>query len=287
MTNTTLTDNRASGASSAGGDERGGAIVLDGSGPASLDHVTIAHNDADASSGGIRVDPPSRLTIRASILAFNTAKGTGSDCGGRGRIVSAGHNLETYDTCGFSASKGDRVDTNPLLARLAGNGGPVLPGGGFSPGLPSLPRRLQTTGLFHDSPAIDSIPASACPPPATDERGVSRPIGASCDVGAFEGSVPHSRARCAGLAVTIQAPVLPRWVAVIGLSGEPILKRHVVVGTPGPDVIVSGPGNDLVRGSGGADVICAGGGDDRVGGGAGADRIFGGPGKDQLFGGPG
>jgi len=28
--------------------------------------------------------------------------------------------------------------------------------------------------------------ASGCPPPATDQRGVTRPQGPACDIGAFE-----------------------------------------------------------------------------------------------------
>jgi sialidase-1 len=40
--------------------------------------------------------------------------------------------------------------------------------------------------LQPDSPAIDAIAPESCPPPATDQRGVSRPQGAACDIGAFE-----------------------------------------------------------------------------------------------------
>jgi hypothetical protein len=55
-----------------------------------------------------------------------------------------------------------------MLAALADNGGPT-----------------QTHALLPGSPAIDAA-SDDCPPPATDQRGVSRPQGAKCDIGAFE-----------------------------------------------------------------------------------------------------
>src|SRR5581483_10018875 len=48
-----------------------------------------------------------------------------------------------------------------------GNGGPTL-----------------TFALLPDSPAIDSGDSFVCP--LTDQRGIPRPQGGSCDVGAFE-----------------------------------------------------------------------------------------------------
>src|SRR5262249_60524242 len=71
----------------------------------------------------------------------------------------------------------DQPGVDPLLAPLADNGGPTF-----------------TQALIVGSPAIDmgspDAPGSggtACE--ATDQRGVVRPVGARCDVGAFEGSV--------------------------------------------------------------------------------------------------
>ncbi len=61
----------------------------------------------------------------------------------------------------------DQSFTDALLGPLADNGGPTL-----------------THALGAGSPAIDAADAGACP--ATDQRGVARPQGAGCDVGAFE-----------------------------------------------------------------------------------------------------
>jgi hypothetical protein len=55
----------------------------------------------------------------------------------------------------------------PRPAGLQDNGGPT-----------------KTVALQSGSPAIDAAVAANCPP--TDQRGVSRPQGAGCDIGAFE-----------------------------------------------------------------------------------------------------
>jgi len=89
----------------------------------------------------------------------------GVNCAGSPAIAATGMNLESADTCGF-ASAGLR-NANPLLGPLAANGGPT-----------------PTLALAPGSPAIDA--AAACPPPDTDQRGVARPQGKTCDIGAFE-----------------------------------------------------------------------------------------------------
>ena len=86
--------------------------------------------------------------------------------GGAVTLLSNGHNVGTDATCNLTAT-GDQPSTDPLLGPLAGNGGPTL-----------------THALLAGSPAIDAADAAACP--ATDQRGVARPQGAGCDVGAFE-----------------------------------------------------------------------------------------------------
>ena len=62
-------------------------------------------------------------------------------------------------------------NTNPVLGPLGYHGGPVMT-------LPLLP----------GSPAIDAGDDAACPP--TDARGVPRPFGAHCDIGAYEANWP-------------------------------------------------------------------------------------------------
>ncbi len=43
----------------------------------------------------------------------------------------------------------------------------------------------QTHKLLKGSPAIDKIPRAVCDP-IPDQRGITRPQGAGCDIGAYE-----------------------------------------------------------------------------------------------------
>ena len=121
-----------------------------------------------------------------------------------------------------------------------------------------------THALVPGSPAVDAVPTD-CGPPATDQRGVPRPQGAACDIGALEVAL------CGGQVATR-----------VGTPGDDVL-----VGTPGDDVLVGLAGNDLLRGGAGNDTLCGGDGDDRLLGNAGQDRLFGEGGNDLLRGGSG
>ena len=47
------------------------------------------------------------------------------------------------------------------------------------------PGETQTHALLRGSPAIDAIPPGSCVV-STDQRGVDRPFGEGCDIGAYE-----------------------------------------------------------------------------------------------------
>ena len=73
---------------------------------------------------------------------------------------------------------GDLQNTDPLLGALADNGGPT-----------------PTHGLLPGSPAIDAVPVGDCIDTGgtaivQDQRGVFRPIGSGCEVGAVEFNPP-------------------------------------------------------------------------------------------------
>jgi hypothetical protein len=87
------------------------------------------------------------------------------------RFVSNGHNIESpNDTCGFDQLTDQvNVTTEALaLGPLADNGGPT-----------------ETKALLSGSVAIDVIPPEMREVDE-DQRGVTRPQGPACDVGAFE-----------------------------------------------------------------------------------------------------
>jgi len=119
------------------------------------------------------------IDVVSSILAHNTettpAAGTvNTNCSIRspGTIVSLGYNLETEADCGFTAT-GDLQ--NQLANALFSSGTPQNNGG-----------NTDTLALEPTSPAVDAIPTSWPFCTGTDQRGVTRPQGAGCDIGAFE-----------------------------------------------------------------------------------------------------
>lgn len=104
-----------------------------------------------------------RLELIDSVVSGNTAYACQAQDGGS--VVSGGHNLLQDGSC--SPVAGDLVGVDPLLGPLADNGGPT-----------------QTHTLLAGSPAVDA--AGAASAPATDQRGVARPVGAGPDIGAVE-----------------------------------------------------------------------------------------------------
>ncbi|HEX6246878.1 MAG TPA: family 16 glycosylhydrolase, partial [Nocardioidaceae bacterium] len=104
-----------------------------------------------------------RLVLADSVVSGNAAYACQAQDGGT--VVSAGHNLVQDGSCSPVAS--DLVGMDPLLGPLADNGGPTA-----------------THALLAGSPAVDGAAVGSAP--ATDQRGVVRPVGAGPDIGAFE-----------------------------------------------------------------------------------------------------
>ena len=108
----------------------------------------------------------STLSVRSSIVANGVS---GSNCSGA-PIVDAGYNMDTGSSCGFSSAGPSMSNTQPQLEALASNGGST-----------------QTMALPAASAAVNAIPATVtgCMG-STDQRGVVRPQGPGCDIGAYE-----------------------------------------------------------------------------------------------------
>jgi hypothetical protein len=167
--------------------DSGGGLDNEG-GTVTISNSTFANNSSPGAGGGLFNQFSSTVTISNSTFASNSAAfvggidnaGTGMRIGGSivanntggnciGDTLSTGYNLESSTDCGFTGT-GDLQNTDPKLdpSSLQNNGGPT-----------------QTLALQPDSAAVDHIPVgSSCP--ATDQRGVSRPQGPTCDIGAFE-----------------------------------------------------------------------------------------------------
>jgi uncharacterized repeat protein (TIGR01451 family)/CSLREA domain-containing protein len=159
LTNSTLSGNNAT--------LQGGAVYNAAASTANVLNVTLALNTAAAGGG---VFNAGTATLKNTLLSANG----GGNCSGT--ISSSGYNLDSGATCAFSTT-GDKINTNPLLAALASNGGPTA-----------------TQALLTGSPAIDAGNNTGCL--ATDQRGVPRPADgnndtvATCDIGAFEVTDP-------------------------------------------------------------------------------------------------
>lgn len=100
-------------------------------------------------------------TLLSSNTYSNCAKSTNAPPYG-----SLGHNLDSGQTCSLGGP-GDLTNTPASLGLLQENGGPTL-----------------THALLGGSLAIDAGDNTGCP--MTDQRGVLRPQGGTCDIGAYE-----------------------------------------------------------------------------------------------------
>ena len=180
----------------------GGAVVLR--------NVTVAQNSA-TTGGGIRnLIPSDTVSLKNTLLAGNSAT-SGPDCSGT--ITSEGYNLiQNTSGCSLVGNlTGNITGRSPVLDMLKNNGG-----------------GMQTHALQTGSPALDAgapQDVGGCVDHndngaalLTDQRGVARPQGARCDIGAYEAiklrfnSAPYSRAENLGpatitTALSVNSPV--------------------------------------------------------------------------------
>jgi len=140
------------------------------SGPLTLIDSTVSGNISISGNvtvinstivGSVAVSARGGSSIRGSVISGACESG----------VTSLGYNIESPgNTCGFDQGT-DQVDVTEgqlNLGPLQDNGGPTM-----------------THALLPGSVAIDVIPADMCEV-GTDQRGVDRPQGTMCDVGAFE-----------------------------------------------------------------------------------------------------
>ncbi len=193
VTNSTFSENSATGA---GG---GGGAIDNDEGTLEVTNSTFSENSARGSAGGGIMNAGSMLEVTNSTFSENSARDgggifhsgatpfgpapvlrntivaystSGGNCVGA-TITDGGYNIDDRARCGFSEEQNSLPNTDPRLAAgLADNGGTT-----------------RTIALLKGSPAINAIPEdeNGCGTTiTTDQRGVSRPQGAGCDIGAFE-----------------------------------------------------------------------------------------------------
>jgi hypothetical protein len=229
LLNSTVSGNTAS--------EDGGGIFNNGSANLNASNSTISGNTASDDGGGI-------FNLGTLALARTLISGNAASLGPEvdrslGNVTINNHNLFGYDgdagVVGFSPGLTDVVPAsgvflNDILAPLADNGGPTL-----------------THALILGSPAIDASPDDGnCLD--TDQRGVSRPQGLTCDIGAFEfddGVVPPGGV---GGSVTEMSPTTGK-VTCRNLTTKKMVKITLPAGVRQWDCeqagLVVNPGNNI------------------------------------------
>jgi CSLREA domain-containing protein len=163
ITNSTFSNNSA--------ETLGGGIFNDTGAQLTVTHGTFWSNTHGAPERGGGILSAGTATLRNTIVA---GSGFSQACSEHG-ITDGGYNISDDDSCSFDQST-SRNSTDPKLAStLANNGGPT-----------------RTIALLRGSPALNAIPtgqsgcATATGRIATDQRGVRRPQGTACDIGAYE-----------------------------------------------------------------------------------------------------
>jgi fibronectin-binding autotransporter adhesin len=151
---------------------RGGAISNLG-GTVAISFSTLS---GDSATEGGAISNDATLRLKSTLLA---GQSSGGNCfqAAMGSAFSDGYNLSDDSTCTFLTQIGDQNDSTTARLSPSGlqhNGGPT-----------------KTIALLPTSSAVNAIPVSACADTAgnrvtTDQRGVSRPQGPACDIGAYE-----------------------------------------------------------------------------------------------------
>jgi hypothetical protein len=184
----------------------GGGMYSDGY--PTLTNVTFSGNTADI--GGGMFSQLGHHYIRNTILWGNS----GGQITNVGAIEIIRDSVLQGNCPGFNTCM-NIITTDPLLGPLGDNGGGTL-----------------TFALLPGSSAIDAGNDTVCP--GTDQRGVARPQGAHCDIGAFE-SRGFTLTKSDGdeqTALLNRAFAQPLGVSVASANGEPVDGGQVVFAAP-------------------------------------------------------
>lgn len=183
VVNSTFFDNRAATARTNLIGQGGGMIISRGT--IDISHATFASNFATFQGGAIFAGNEAAVTLTSSIFVSNRLDPTHTNpvttefqgYHTNRSLLNGGGNIQfpRTKTPDFNNDINNLITSpasailfqDPQLAPLANNGGPT-----------------PTMAIAASSPAFNRAAAATCP--ATDQRGISRPQGGACDVGAYE-----------------------------------------------------------------------------------------------------
>jgi hypothetical protein len=182
-----------------------GAGIENDAGTMNVVDSTVSGNNDDGCGPGAGIYNTGTLSVTASTITSNKQGGIynggtasvaasilsgngGGNCSGE--VIDAGYNLDNDGSCGFSATNHSYSDVKSYLGGLRNNGGPT-----------------ETQQPSLGTPVIDTIPIGTsangitlCP--SNDQRGVARPQGSACDIGAVELSATPTITSADGVTVT-------------------------------------------------------------------------------------
>jgi len=202
---------------------QGGGIL--NTGTLTVNDSTLSGNSSTLLVGG-GIYNQGTLTLKSTLLANESS---GGNCYiYSGAVTSDGYNLSDDSTCTFLTATGDQNDVTGAATYL----GPLQPNGGPT----------STIALLSNSTAIDAIPVNECTDAfgnvvATDQRGVSRPQGKGCDIGAFEVAVavPTANVCTAGSPAPCSATITLDYYIPSGTTLGTTPVNVVTQGAPGLD----------------------------------------------------
>jgi uncharacterized repeat protein (TIGR01451 family) len=198
----------------------GGGIAALSTSLVLLHYSTVTANTATEGGGVFGADP---LAIEGSVLADDSP----DECAAAKNASTAGVNIIFgASSCSFSGLGPLAVD--PRLGPLSANGG-----------------LGATAPLLHGSPALNaggtSCPAADAGAGQVDERGIRRPQGGGCDLGALESAADAGIALAASPNPAIVGGSLSLTATASNAGAEPLTGVSVTIPVPTGASFVSAP----------------------------------------------
>jgi uncharacterized repeat protein (TIGR01451 family) len=223
----TLAENLVSrGSTGSGGDAAGGAIynLAHDSATGVTAEVTLNNSILANSAGGVDL-----ANVKPDSTVEDTNLGTAT-------VTATAPNIVTSSA---GTIDGTPITDDPLLGPLADNGGPGM----------------LTYALLPGSPAHNGADDIACP--ATDQRGIPRPQGAACDLGAYEMGEADLAIDKSASATTVLAGETFTYTLAVENVGV-LTATNVVVTDTLPDGVgfVSAAGDGWTCSESGGTVVC-------------------------------
>ncbi len=134
-------------------------------GTLNLAYSTVSANTGNQVSGGIAASEGGTIVLTASAIAGNT----GGDCARTNGVIGASHSLIGDGLACLNGTNTANLDGDAKLTALGSNGG-----------------RTATHYPLPGSPLIDAVACDLIPGTTQDQRGIARPQGVRCDIGAVE-----------------------------------------------------------------------------------------------------